>query len=600
MKTVFSYYKKYIPYMLICVAALFGQVIAELLLPTYMSDIIDNGIVPGDMDHIRHVGLIMILIAGLAAVCTITGGLFASLTAAKTAGRIRAGLFEKVTEFSTAELEKFSTASLITRTTNDVQMVQQATVMSLRMMLFAPLMGIGAVIMALRTSVALSWTVGLAVICVLGLMVFAFMVIFPRFKVMQEKLDRINLLMKERLSGTLVVRAFRTEKREEERFDEANTDLTKLYIFVNRCLSFMMPTMTFIMSGVGVLIVWVGAHLVDAQQLLIGDMLAYLQYAMHVIMSFMFVTMIFVMLPRAAVSMKRIGEVLDTELSIKDPEAAGMPAAGDSRGVLEFRNVAFAYPDSEESVLKGISFKAMPGQTTAIIGGTGSGKSTLINLIPRFYDVTEGEILLGGTDIRELTQKELRSHIGIVPQKGTLFSGTIESNLRYGNENASEEDLIKASEIAQAMEFINEKPEGFKTEIAQGGVNVSGGQKQRLCIARALVKKPEVLIFDDSFSALDFATDRALRGALKQNIGNSTFIIVAQRINTIMDADRIVVMDDGHMVGCGTHSQLLDTCDVYREIALSQLSEKELAMASGADENMAAGRDESPLKGGAC
>ena len=599
MRTVFSYYKKYIPFMLICVVALFGQVITELLLPNYMSDIINNGIVPGDMDHIEHVGLIMILIAALAAVCTITGGLFASLTAARAAGRIREGLFKKVTGFSTAELEKFSTASLITRTTNDVQMVQQATVMSLRMMLFAPLMGIGAVIMALRTSVALSWTVGLAVICVLGLMVFAFVAIFPRFKVMQEKLDRINLLMKERLSGTLVVRAFRTEKREEERFDEANIDLTKLYIFVNRCLSFMMPSMTFIMSGVGVLIVWVGAHLVDAQQLLIGDMLAYLQYAMHVIMSFMFVTMLFVMLPRAAVSMKRIGEVLNTEISIEDPEEAKLPAEGEQKGILEFRNVAFAYPDSEEKVLEGISFTAMPGQTTAIIGGTGSGKSTLINLIPRFYDVTEGEILMGGTDIREMTQHELRSHIGIVPQKGTLFSGTIESNLRYGDENASEGDLIKAAEIAQAMEFISESPEGLKREIAQGGANVSSGQKQRICIARALVKKPDVLIFDDSFSALDFATDRALRRALKQNIGNSTFIIVAQRINTIMDADRIVVMDEGRMVGCGTHRQLLDTCPVYREIALSQLSERELAMAAGPDSE-AAGADESPVKGGAC
>ena len=360
-----------------------------------------------------------------------------------------------------------------------------------------------------------------------------------------------------------------------------------------------MPSMTFIMSGVGVLIVWVGAHLVDAQQLLIGDMLAYLQYAMHVIMSFMFVTMLFVMLPRAAVSMKRIGEVLNTEISIEDPEEAKLPAEGEQKGILEFRNVAFAYPDSEEKVLEGISFTAMPGQTTAIIGGTGSGKSTLINLIPRFYDVTEGEILMGGTDIREMTQHELRSHIGIVPQKGTLFSGTIESNLRYGDENASEGDLIKAAEIAQAMEFISESPEGLKREIAQGGANVSGGQKQRLCIARALVKKPDVLIFDDSFSALDFATDRALRRALKQNIGNSTFIIVAQRINTIMDADRIVVMDDGRMVGCGTHRQLLDTCPVYREIALSQLSERELAMAAGPD-SQAAGADESPVKGGAC
>ncbi|MCQ2546807.1 MAG: ABC transporter ATP-binding protein/permease [Clostridia bacterium] len=576
MKTVLRYYKKYIPFICIVVAVLFGQVITELLLPTYMSDIINNGIVAGDMDHIKHVGIIMIFIAAIAATCSITGSLFASMTAAKSARAIRKDLFRKVTAFSTAEFEKFSTASLITRSTNDIQMVQQATVMCLRMMLFAPIMGIGAVFMSLKTSVSLSWTVGLALICVCGLMVFSFITVFPKFKVMQEKLDRINLIMKERLSGTLVVRAFRTEKQEENRFDFANIDLTKLYIFVNKCLAFMMPTMTFIMSGVGILIVWAGAHLIDAQQLLIGDMLAYLQYAMHVIMSFMFVTMIFIMLPRAAVSAKRIAEVLNTETSVNDPEDA--KAAEKAAGLVEFRDVNFSYPDSDEKALQGISFTAMPGQTTAIIGGTGSGKSTLINLIPRFYDATDGQVLLGGIDVREMTQKELRSHIGLVPQQGTLFSGTIESNLKYGDENASREDLIRACEIAQAMDFINEKPKGFEEEVAQGGTNVSGGQKQRLCIARALVKKPDVLIFDDSFSALDFATDRALRKALKDSIGNSTFIIVAQRINTILDADKIIVLDDGEMVGCGTHEELIKSCDVYREIALSQLSEKELGI----------------------
>ncbi|MDO4177114.1 MAG: ABC transporter ATP-binding protein [Bacillota bacterium] len=577
MKTILRYYKKYIPFVCIVVAVLFGQVITELLLPTYMSDIINNGIIAGDMDHIKHVGIIMIFIAAIAASCSITGSLFASMTAAKSARLIRKDLFRKVTAFSTAEFEKFSTASLITRSTNDIQMVQQATVMCLRMMLFAPIMGIGAVFMALKTSVSLSWTVGLALLCVCGLMVFSFVAVFPKFKVMQEKLDRINLIMKERLSGTLVVRAFRTEKQEEDRFDFANIDLTRLYIFVNKCLAFMMPTMTFIMSGVGILIVWVGAHLIDAQQLLIGDMLAYLQYAMHVIMSFMFVTMIFIMLPRAAVSAKRIAEVLNTETTVNDPEDAKTVDAA-AAGLVEFRDVDFSYPDSDEKALQGISFTAMPGQTTAIIGGTGSGKSTLINLIPRFYDATEGQVLLGGIDVREMTQKELRSHIGMVPQQGTLFSGTIESNLKYGDENASREDLIKACKIAQAIDFINEKPKGFEEEVAQGGTNVSGGQKQRLCIARALVKKPDVLIFDDSFSALDFATDKALRKALKENIGNSTFIIVAQRINTILDADKIIVLDDGEMVGCGRHEELLKSCDVYREIALSQLSEKELGI----------------------
>lgn len=579
MKTVFGYYKIYIPFMFIVLFALFGQVWCELSLPRYMSDIIDHGIVAGDMGHIKSVGTVMILVAALAAACSITGSLFATLTAAKSARRIRSDIFRKVTSFSSAELEKFSTASLITRSTNDVQMVQQATTMALRMMLFAPLMGIGAVVMALRTSVSLSWTVGLALICVLGLMLFSFAAIFPRFKVMQDKLDRVNLIMKERLSGTLVVRAFCTEAKEEERFDEANIDLTRLYIFVNKCLAFMMPTMTFIMSGVGLLIIWVGAHLIEADKLMIGDMLAYLQYAMHVIMSFMFVTMIFVMLPRAAVSMKRIGQVLNTEVTITDPSDAKavLPAADYS---VAFRGVSFNYPESEEKVLDAIDFTAKAGQTTAIIGGTGSGKSTLIKLIPRFYDATEGQVLLGGVDVKDMMQTELREHIGLVPQKGMLFSGTIESNLRYGNENATEEELTRAAEIAQALDFINEKPSGFQEPIAQGGTNVSGGQMQRLCIARALVKKPEVLVFDDSFSALDFSTDKALRAALKENISGCTFIIVAQRINTILDADQIIVLDNGRVAGKGTHDELLASCRVYKEIALSQLSEEELGRAA--------------------
>ena len=579
MKTIFHYYKKYVPFMFIVLVALFGQVWCELSLPNYMSDIINNGIVKGDMNHIKSVGTIMILVAALAAACSITGSLFATLTAAKTARWIRKDIFRKVTSFSAAELEKFSTASLITRSTNDVQMVQQATTMALRMMLFAPLMGIGAVIMALRTSVSLSWTVGLALICVLGLMIFSFFAIFPRFKVMQEKLDRVNLIMKERLSGTLVVRAFMTEAKEEQRFDEANIDLTKLYIFVNKCLAFMLPTMTFIMSGVGLLIIWAGAHLIEADKLMIGDMLAYLQYAMHVIMSFMFVTMIFVMLPRAAVSMKRIGQVLDTKLTIIDPAEEDVSVCGPVFPV-EFRDVSFSYPDSEEKVLEDISFTAKPAQTTAIIGGTGSGKSTVIKLVTRFFDATEGQVLVGGADVKNLSQKELRSHIGLVSQKGILFSGTIESNLRYGNEEASEEDLIKAAEIAQAMEFINEKPKGLQEEIAQGGTNVSGGQMQRLCIARALVKKPEILVFDDSFSALDFSTDKALRKALKETIGECTFIIVAQRINTILDADQIIVLDNGKIAGIGRHEELLDSCEIYKEIALSQLSEEELGKAA--------------------
>ena len=581
MKTVLSYYKQYIPFVCIIILVLFGQVMCELFLPMFMSDIIDNGIVAGDLDRIRHTGIIMIGVAFAAVIFSMSGSLFASLTAAKAARKIRKALFTRVTAFSRAEIEQFSTASLITRSTNDVQMIQQATVMSLRMMIFAPIMGIGAVFMALKTSVSLSWTVGLALLCVCGLMIFSFVAIFPRFRMMQEKLDRVNLIMKERLSGTLVVRAFRTEFKEQERFDEANVDLTKLYIFVNKCLAFMLPTMTLIMSGVGVLIIWVGAHLVDAQQLMIGDMMAYLQYAMHVIMSFMFVTMIFVMIPRAAVSAKRVGQILDTPISISDPEEPksvplleeGTKAKG---GEVEFRNVSFTYPDAEEKALSGISFTAQPGKMTAIIGGTGCGKSTLINLIPRFYDATEGQVLVNGVNVKDMKQADLRSLIGLVPQKGTLFSGTIESNLRYGNQDATEGDLREAAEIAQALGFIEEKPDGFETEIAQGGTNVSGGQKQRLCIARALVKKPQIMIFDDSFSALDYATDRALRNALRERVTGSTFIIIAQRINTILDADQIIVLEDGQIAGIGTHDELMGTCQVYSEIARSQLSEEEL------------------------
>jgi len=436
-------------------------------------------------------------------------------------------------------------------------------------------MGIGAVFMALKTSVSLSWTIGLALICVSGLMVFSFVAIFPRFKKMQEKLDRVNLIMKERLSGTLVVRAFRTEFFEQKRFDEANADLTKLYVFVNRCLAFMVPTMTLIMSGVGILIIWAGAQLVEAQELMIGDVLAYLQYAMHVIMSFMFVTMIFVMIPRAAVSAKRVGEVIDTEVSIRDPEDPDQLPA-EAGGKVEFVNVSFAYPDAEEMALQNISFTAESGRTTAIIGGTGCGKSTLINLIPRFYDATEGQVLVDGIDVRKLKQADLRERIGLVPQRGTLFSGTIESNLLYGDAEAAQEELVAASEIAQAIGFINDKPEGFNTAVAQGGGNVSGGQKQRLCIARALVKKPETLVFDDSFNALDFATDKVLRKAIKERVSESTFIIVAQRINTIMDADQIIVLENGSIAGKGTHKELMEHCEVYSEIARSQLSREEL------------------------
>ena len=574
MKTVLKYYKKYVPYIIMIILFLFGQAMCELTLPAYMSDIIDEGIVKGDMPYIWRTGLIMIGISMVTMICAVCGSFIASRVAAKSSRDIRHALFNKVTNFSPAELEEFSTASLITRSTNDVQTVQQTTVMLLRMAIFAPLMGIGSVVRALGTSVELSWTVGLALLAIVCIMTAAFFLVLPKFKILQKKLDKLNLIMKERLSGMLVIRAFTTEKSEEERFDDANWDLTKLNLFVNKAMSFMMPSLMFVMNAVSVLIVWAGAHLIEADKLMIGDMLAYLQYAMHVIMSFLFVTMMFIMIPRAAVSAQRIGAVLDVEASIEDPE--NPETLSEAKGLVEFRNVSFAYPDAEEKTLESISFTAKPGQTTAIIGGTGSGKSSLIKLIPRFFDVTEGEILLDGTDIRNITQHELREHIGYIPQQGVLFSGTIASNLQYGKADADEAEMTEAAQVAQAMTFIEEKPDRFNESVSQGGTSVSGGQKQRLSIARALVKKPDIYIFDDSFSALDFKTDKALRSALKEKVGDSTMIIVAQRINTIMDADQILVLDEGRLAGKGTHEELMQSCSVYREIALSQLSEEEL------------------------
>ena len=574
MKTTLKYYRSYILPIVLIIAFLFGQAMCELALPGYMSDIINNGIVKQDMDYIRHTGLIMIAVAAATVVCAIMGSLLASRAAARSSRDIRRALFRKVTAFSAAELNDFSTASLITRSTNDVQMVQQATVMILRLACFAPIMGIGAVIKALNTSVSLSWTIGIALLVILGIMAVSFFLVLPKFQVLQTKLDKLNLLMKERLSGILVIRAFNTEKSEEKRFDIANRDLTKINMFTNKAMSFMMPMLMFVMNGVSILIVWAGAHLVNDGSLMIGDMLAYLQYAMHVIMSFLFITMMFIMIPRAIVSAKRIGEVLDVEPSVEDPEVP--ETVEDHRGVVEFDHVSFSYPDAEKEVLEDISFTAGPGRTTAIIGGTGSGKSTLISLIPRFYDATEGSVRVDGKDVREITQHELRDQIGYVPQKGLLFSGTIASNLQYGKEDATEAEMLEAAETAQAMDFIREKEHGLDEEVAQGGTNVSGGQKQRLSIARALVKKPKIYIFDDSFSALDFKTDKALREALKEKVGDSTIIIVAQRINTIIDADQILVLDEGRLAGKGTHDELMETCDVYREIALSQLSEEEL------------------------
>lgn len=564
-----KYFKPYIPYILVAVVLLFAEAMLELALPGYMADIIDDGIIAGDMKQIYKIGILMIGISAAIVLCATGVSLFASKTAARSARDIRKAVFRKVMYFANEEMEDFSTASLITRSTNDIQQIQMATVMTLRLGMFAPVMGIGAIIKALRTSVSLAWTIGIAFGAIVILMAFMFIITLPKFKVVQEKVDKLNLVMNERLRGILVIRAFNTQKYEEDRFDHANNDLTKLNLFVNRAMSVMMPVMMLIMNLTSILIVWAGAHYIDAGNLEIGSMLAFIQYAMQIIISFLFIAMMFIFLPRAAVSMGRVGEILKKEISITDKE--NTQEIRDKRGVVEFKNVSFRYADAEDAVLSDISFTAKPGETTAFIGSTGSGKTTLVNLIPRFFDVTEGSITIDGVDIRDMKQHDLREMIGYVPQKGMLFSGDIQSNIAYGAEDKSLENIERAAEIAQAEDFIMEKEEGFNAPVAQGGTNVSGGQKQRLSIARALAKKAPIYIFDDSFSALDFKTDAALRKELKKSAGESTLLIVAQRISTIADADQIVVLNEGRIAGKGTHKELMQTCEIYREIASSQL-----------------------------
>lgn len=564
-----KYFKPYISYILAAVVLLFAEAMLELALPGYMADIIDDGIIAGDMKQIYKIGILMIGISAAIVLCATGVSLFASKTAARSARDIRKAVFRKVMYFANEEMEDFSTASLITRSTNDIQQIQMAAVMTLRLGMFAPVMGIGAIIKALRTSVSLAWTIGIAFGAIVILMAFMFIITLPKFKVVQEKVDKLNLVMNERLRGILVIRAFNTQKYEEDRFDHANNDLTKLNLFVNRAMSVMMPVMMLIMNLTSILIVWVGAHYIDAGNLEIGSMLAFIQYAMQIIISFLFIAMMFIFLPRAAVSMGRVGEILKKEISITDKE--NTQEIRDKRGIVEFKNVSFRYADAEDAVLSDISFTARPGETTAFIGSTGSGKTTLVNLIPRFFDVTEGSITIDGVDIRDMKQHDLREMIGYVPQKGMLFSGDIQSNIAYGAEDKSFENIKRAAEVAQAEDFIMEKEEGFDAPVAQGGTNVSGGQKQRISIARALAKKAPIYIFDDSFSALDFKTDAALRKELKKSAGESTLLIVAQRISTIADADQIIVLNEGRIAGKGTHKELMQTCGVYREIASSQL-----------------------------
>ncbi|MEF9991169.1 MAG: ABC transporter ATP-binding protein [Romboutsia sp.] len=526
--------------------------------------------------YILIAGAKMLGIALISMMATVCVGYLGARVAAILGKDLRSSVFKKVMAFSNTEMTKFSTASLITRSTNDIQQIQMLMVMMLRTVIYAPIMGLGGVFKVMQTNTSMAWIIGVAVVSISCVVLVMFGVVMPKFKVVQNLVDKLNLVTREILTGLPVIRAFSTEKYEEERFDKANNDLTKTNLFVNRIMSCMMPAMMLIMNLITVLIVWKGAYSIDAGSMQVGDMMAFMQYTMQIIMSFLMISMVSIMLPRAYVSAVRIDEVLTSDIAIKDPEVS-IDFQENKKGLVEFKNVSFRYPDAEENTLSNISFTAKPGQTTAFIGSTGSGKSTLVNLIPRLFDVTEGEILLDGVDIRNVSQHKLREKLGYIPQKGVLFSGTIGSNLKYGKEDATEEDLIKASEISQALDFIESKPEKFNTEISQGGTNVSGGQKQRLSIARAIAKNPEVYIFDDSLSALDFKTDAALRRAIKSEISNSTLLIVAQRISTILNAEQIIVLDEGKIVGVGNHKELLKNCEVYNQIALSQLSKEELA-----------------------
>lgn len=528
-------------------------------------------------------GLKMLGVAILSMAMTILVTLFGSRVAAGIGRDLRSDVFRKVESFSNIEFDKFSTASLITRTTNDVQQVQLFTVMLFRIVFYAPILGFGGVLKVLSTRTNMGWVIGVSVLVIMSIVIIMFSIAIPKFRIVQKLVDRLNLVTRENLTGLMVIRAFNTQEHEEERFDRANMDLTKTNLFINRTMALMMPLMMLLMNCVTLLIIWVGSHRVDSGVMQVGDIMAFISYSMQIIVSFLMISMVSIMLPRASVSASRIAEVLAVEPSIKDPEVV-RPFDPELTGQVEFRNVSFRYPGADDCVLEGISFTAKKGKTTAIIGSTGSGKTTLINLISRFYDVTDGQVLVDGRDVREVSLKELREKIGYVPQKGVLFSGTIESNLLYGLENLPDEKaetteiMRKAADISQALGFIEEKPEGFSSPISQGGANVSGGQKQRLSIARALVKNPEIYIFDDSFSALDFKTDSLLRKALRTELSDSTLIIVAQRVGTIMDADQIIVLDEGKIAGKGTHKELLESCEVYREIAYSQLSKEELSV----------------------
>lgn len=575
MIKLFRFLKKYWISVVVILVLIYFQVMAELNLPNLMSDIVDTGIVNSDVDYILQTGGKMLLVALGGTLCSVVAALFASKVAMAFSRDVRREVFTHVEGFSLNEFNKIPTSSLITRTTNDITQVQTVMVMGLRILVMAPIMFVGALIMALSKDTYLARVIAAAIPLVLGMMIFVAVKGMPLFKSMQTKVDKLNLVVREGLTGIRVIRAFNRTDFEKDRFKAANKDLTDTAIKVNKLLATLMPLMMFIFNLLTIGILWFGANRIDLGEMAVGDLMAFIQYAMQIMMSVIMVAMMFILIPRASASAVRINEVLDLKPEILDPKNPNNRKV--ERGHVEFKNVYFRYPGAEEPVLSNISFDARPGETTAIIGSTGSGKSALINLIPRFYDVEKGSILVDGVDIKDMLQEDLRNKIGIVPQKAVLFSGSVSDNIRYGKEDATDEEVKHAAEVAQALDFVTNMKDGFDSFIAQGGNNVSGGQKQRLAIARALIKRPEIYIFDDSFSALDLKTDAKLRAALKKETGDSTVIIVAQRVSTVMDADRIIVLEQGEIAGMGTHKELLNNCEIYREIVSSQLSEEEIS-----------------------
>jgi ATP-binding cassette subfamily B protein len=575
MFKLFRNLKPYSTAVMLVIVLVAAQAVSELYLPTLMSDIVDTGIMRGDTGYILRVGGLMLLVALAGMGCALVATFFSARVGMGFGRDMRRKVFTRVEGFSLHEFDIIGTPSLITRTTNDITQMQMFTMVTMRMLIMAPIMAIGGVVMAFQKDAKLTWVLAVVIPILAVVITLVAGRALPMFKAIQAKIDRINLVLREGLTGVRVIRAFNRADHEKRRFDAANLDLTAASITVNKLMAFMFPLMMLIMNLTSIAIIWFGAKRIDLGEMQIGSLMAFIQYATQILFSLLMVSFLFIMLPRASASAGRINEVLSIVPSITD--AATTRTAEDERGYIEFRNVTFSYPGAEEPAIRDISFSAKPGEVTAIIGGTGAGKSTLVNLIPRFYDVAAGSILVDGVDIREMPQEALRSKLGFVPQRAVLFNDTIANNIRFGRENATDEEVAHAARTAQALEFILAMPDGFQSAIAQGGTNVSGGQKQRLAIARALVRKPEIYVFDDTFSALDFKTDVALRAALRKETARSTVIIVAQRVNTVMDADRIIVLDDGQVVGMGTHRELIRTCGVYREIVSSQLSEEELA-----------------------